>query len=424
MVMVPNRTLTDTTVTSVLAQALDATAKTPELRAEALAKLAELSGRLPRDFSVQIAAALLTVMDDKSDKAGDAVDRLLRLVEETPLEPLPANGRANSRQRVAAVPQIALWLVARECLKKDTLRPQGVKSGERALAAAKRQVESTFSLAILREWGQIDSDRGDKVAAEKKWGEMLELVIPPPAPKKAAKIDRENVRGVALVGGPSGETTPPQDSRRRGGVSPPGPLADEARSIPVVQSLLVSTLVLLSPQVPPPPAKAAPPPPSATTPMRSSALVPVVTIGQFEQAKQIATMATDKNMHALAQKSIRDALRGGPPVNNPQPADPRGRIYYSSSGSVSMGGGAADSANPYGGQVETAVAGLVGKWKRAGVPAAELYETLSAIVMPDARPAEVFLYVRPMQYTFREKPRSVGVLLAETAAAAGKLDDL
>src|SRR5439155_8393303 len=189
MVMVPNRTLTETTVTSVLAQALDATAKTPELRAEALAKLAELSGRLPRDFSVQIAAALLAVLDNKPDKATDAIERLLRPVEETPLEPLPSNGRANSRQRVAAVPQIALWLVARECLKKDALRPQGVKLGERALAAAKRQLDSTFSLAILREWGQIDSDRGDKVAAEKKWGEMLELVIPPPAPKKAARLD-------------------------------------------------------------------------------------------------------------------------------------------------------------------------------------------------------------------------------------------
>ncbi|HTK78773.1 MAG TPA: DUF1583 domain-containing protein, partial [Gemmataceae bacterium] len=147
----------------------------------------------------------------------------------------------------------------------------------------------------------------------------------------------------------------------------------------------------------------------------------MVTIGQFDQARQIATMATDKNMHALSQRSIRDALRGGPPVNNPQPADPRGRIYYSSGVSPSP---MTDSANPHSGEVETAVATLVGKWKRAGVPAAEIYESLAAIVLPDARPSEVFLYIRPMTYTFREKPRSLGVLLAETAAAAGKLDDL
>src|SRR5439155_10416934 len=129
-------------------------------------------------------------LDNKPEKAAEAVERLSRLIEETPLEPLPANGRANSRQRTAAAPQIAVWLVARECVKKDPLRPQGVKLGERALAAAKRQLEPHYSLAILREWGQIDSDRGDKVAAEKRWGEMLELVIPPPAPKKTARLHR------------------------------------------------------------------------------------------------------------------------------------------------------------------------------------------------------------------------------------------
>jgi tetratricopeptide (TPR) repeat protein len=413
MVMVPNRTLTETTVTSVLAQALEATAKTPELRGEALAKLAELCGRLPRDFSVQVAAALLAVMDDKSDKSAEAVERLVRLVEETPLEPLPANGRANSRQRVAAQPQIALWLVARECLKKDALRPQGVKLGERALAAAKRQLESTFSLAILREWGQIDSDRGDKLAAEKRWGEMLELVIPPPAPKKAAKLNKA-IEPEALA----------RDAGGKAARNPSLALRAQSRSQPrtpsLIQTLVASVLVLQVP-APPAPAKGAPPPPPAATPARSSPMVPVVTIGQFEQARQIATMATDKNMHALAQKSIRDALRGGPPVNNPQPADPRGRIYYSYG---SQPPPSADTANPFGGEVETAVAALVGKWKRAGVPAAELYDTLAAVVMPDARPAEVFLYVRPMQYTFQEKPRSLGILLAETAAAAGKLDDL
>src|SRR5205823_8571119 len=103
------------------------------------------------------------VLDDKPDTAAEVVERLIRLVEETPLEPLPPNDRANSRQRVATGPQIALWLVARDCLKKDPLRPQGVKPGERALTAAKRQLESVYSLAILREWGQIDGDRGDKV---------------------------------------------------------------------------------------------------------------------------------------------------------------------------------------------------------------------------------------------------------------------
>src|SRR5205814_8917618 len=53
-----------------------------------------------------------------------------------------------------------------------------------------------------------------------------------------------------------------------------------------------------------------------------------------------------------------------------------------------------------------------------------VYATLAAAVLPDARRAAVFLYPRRLNFTQPEPARSVGQLLAEAAAQAGKLDDL
>ena len=60
--------------------------------------------------------------------------------------------------------QIAVWLVARDCLKQESLRASGTKLGERALEAARRQTDTGFVLAILREWGQLAIESGDLLA--------------------------------------------------------------------------------------------------------------------------------------------------------------------------------------------------------------------------------------------------------------------
>src|SRR5262249_21938891 len=90
--------------------------------------------------------------------------------------------KANARQRAAAQPQMILWLVARECLGKDKdrepLRAAAEKLGERALAAAKRQQDNLYAAAILREWGQLDLDRGDKAKAESPGAEPLAMLMP------------------------------------------------------------------------------------------------------------------------------------------------------------------------------------------------------------------------------------------------------
>src|SRR5205085_5606645 len=96
------------------------------------------------------------------------------------------NGRPNARQRAEAMYQVPLWLVARECAKDAKLRPVGDKLAARAVEAARRQLDPLFATAILREWGQAALDAGDKAAAEARWAQMLELVLPKPSAKRSA----------------------------------------------------------------------------------------------------------------------------------------------------------------------------------------------------------------------------------------------
>src|SRR5439155_1215031 len=89
-------------------------------------------------------------------------------------------------------------------LRADAGRQPGVP--------ARRQSDPAYALAVLREWGQVELDHGDKAAAERRWGQMLDLLLPPPmAPKRAtpgqpapAAEAPANPSGVA-TGGSGGE---------------------------------------------------------------------------------------------------------------------------------------------------------------------------------------------------------------------------
>ena len=184
LVLVQPQELSKTSMTSMLATVLRSAADIPELKARARASLAVLVVEHPDDLRVQIAAAMAALVAAEGDEIAATTARLEALVDKAPLEVLPAGGRANSRQRAAAVPQIDLWLVARDCLKDESLRSRGEKLAERALEAARRQTDLQYVLAILREWGQIDLDAGDRNSAERRWSQMLELVLPKPGKSK------------------------------------------------------------------------------------------------------------------------------------------------------------------------------------------------------------------------------------------------
>ena len=158
--------------------ALRSAAKTPQLLGDVKTRLDGLRKKQPGSVSVHLADALLALAEGKAEAIADATARLLKAVEGAALEELPARARANARQREDAAGQIGLWFVARQCYKTDKLRATAEKLGTRALEAARRQSDPTLALAMLREWGQIDLDRGDRQSAERRWSQMLDLALP------------------------------------------------------------------------------------------------------------------------------------------------------------------------------------------------------------------------------------------------------
>ena len=375
VVILESRDLSKATLNSVFATAIRSTEKAPEIRREAIAKLAELAKKYPTDFSVHTAAALAAFADGKPDGIREAVDRLVKLVETAPLEPLPANGKANARQRADALPQVPLWLVARECLGKDkdreAFRAAGEKLAARAVAAAKRQQDPLFAAAILREWGQLDLDRGDKSKAEARWTELLELMMPKPSLTKA----------VGAV------PTPGAHCRRLQLYPPP---EEQSRGTAEAGTVFVSAAL---PQVPPAVAAPTPTGKSPAPPSRGNA--PVLTVDQFQQAYAVATLAAEKDLPGLSLKAIKDAVRGGPPVPGKVNRNHGGRLTSRMIGGVQY---YVEDMGDNQISVDRALTELVPKWRAMKVPAADIYDVLVGVVLPDARPAEVFLYAEGRVY--------------------------
>jgi tetratricopeptide (TPR) repeat protein len=425
VVFFESRDLAKSTFNCVFATAIKSAETSPEVRRDAMAKLAELAKKHPNDFSVHTAAALAALADGKPEGTRAAIDRLVKLIESTPLEPLPANGRANARQRADAQPQVLLWLVARECLGKEKdrepYRAAGEKIAERAVAAAKRQQDQFFVIAMLREWGQLDLDRGDKAKAEARFTEILELALPKPNPAKAvgaapAPVPAPPAVPAAPAPPPVPVAPPPEEERADNA----GPGAIFLRQQPPVGF--------------PAPKKAAP------APTRAGA--PVLTTDQFQQAYEVAVLAAEKELPALSLRAIRDAVKGGPPVPAQKDRNMRGgplqmrmiggQQYY-------VEGGAQIVIT-----VEQALADLVPKWRALKVPPADIYEVVVGAVLPAARPAEVFLtsdgriygtiysispqgYLTPVTGVIDDAgldDRGLAALLSEVAVEAGKVDDL
>jgi tetratricopeptide (TPR) repeat protein len=383
LLLVQPRELPDTLLTSQLERALHEAAKKPEARAQVQAACRQLLAERQRDLSVQIAAALAALTEDKPDRVQEAIVRLSKLVDSLPLEKLEPGKRANARQRAEASRQIGLWLVARACLRRPSLRASGEQLGRRAVDAARRQLEPHFALAMLREWGQIELDRGDRKTAEQRWAEMLDVILPPPAaPKSKSRVHRARSvsEGIALA-------------------------------------YAAGLVMLAAPPVPPAPVA----PPASQKQASSETLVLAVTTKQFDRAAEVAKLAAEQKMLALSLRAIRDALSGGPPVPvNLNIGRNRQVVMAQPQPGISKN----DNADQHNQAVTNQLSELVGRWRREGVAEADIYDTLAGIVMPAGRPAEVFLYIPPALNDPSQPGPSVGRLLAEAALHAKRLDDL
>ena len=158
---------------------------------EVASGLASLRERNPDDFAVNIAVALLAFAEGKPAAIEGETGRLLALVAKSPLEPWPANPgrpglvpRANSRQRAEAARRLGLWLVAQECWTRPGLKPLGDRFAATALEAARRHVDPRWPQAMLHEWGQVELDLGYRDQADRRWWELLEMVLARPDSRK------------------------------------------------------------------------------------------------------------------------------------------------------------------------------------------------------------------------------------------------
>ncbi|MBX6312290.1 MAG: tetratricopeptide repeat protein [Isosphaeraceae bacterium] len=181
VMLVHPRSMDQATVTSLLAEAIARASHQPELLAEVRGELAKLADRDPSDFSVPIADALAALAQGKPGEIDQAIATLARRMEERPLEDLSTGARANARQRAEAMRQVGLWLVARACWQREPLKPWGDRFAARALEAAGRQLDPHWTLAMLRERGQVALEAGDRETAEKHWGRMLDEILTNPS---------------------------------------------------------------------------------------------------------------------------------------------------------------------------------------------------------------------------------------------------
>ena len=86
-----------------------------------------------------------------------------------------------------------------------------------------------------------------------------------------------------------------------------------------------------------------------------------------------------------------------------------------------MDEGPADQVSP---RVVANVIELERLWRKHKLSADTAYQVLRDVVMPAARPDEVFLYATPLNVSTLRRPQSVGMLLADWAVKAGKADEL
>ena len=316
--------------------------------------------------------------------------QLVDFVDKTPLEPKPAKGAFTSRQREEALRQTALWLVAKDCLKHESLRTQGQKLGERAVEAARRQTDNGYLLAILREWGQLALESGDKETAQRRWNEMLEIVIPQPA-DKSKKANEPQTR---------------LDDNRFG----PNRSASD-REIRLMSHWEMLLFPVMVGQVgTPAPAPISPPKPAGPRPN-------VVTLAQFEQASQIAKLAAENGLNDLSIKAMTVALQAGPPIEAIQVIDPNQPFP------VNRNNQDPDQVQ-LSRKIEERLAVLDQLWRKKGISDDGIFALLKSAVLPESRPHEVFLYPRPLNLNPNQPPQSVGSLLVKAAVNAGKVDEL
>jgi hypothetical protein len=408
VVLVYPRALDKSAIRSLFDESIQASAKGPERLAELEKQLEKLRQSNSGDLSVHIASSLIALAGGSNDRIKEALERLNQAVARTPLEPLPAGTRANARQRALALHQIPLWLVARACWQKKEWKPAGDTLAAVGLEAGRRQSDNRWTLAMLRERGQLALDHGDRKTAEAAWGQMLETILVGDQKKKS--VDRQQRPTAPRV--PAPPASPPRTSALE--PEPRTTTAQVHRAAYSAQDPVPARQVQT--RAPAPSSRAA----RATGQPAPAGKenVPLLTLDRFEQAMQVAKLAAANNLIALSTRAVLESLKGGPPVVlNPVQDARRARV-------VMRNRGQEEPRDPVTPRVVAQLTELEAIWQRGNAPAELIFETLRQVVLPAARPAEVFLYAQPISQSAALRPRSVGAILASWACKASRAEML
>ena len=329
-------------------------------------RLKDLGGERPQDLAMQILnVAILRAATDEAYLG--SLQSLDTFVAEHPLESIPPDRRPNSRQRRDCLNHIGLWLIAKDCLGAPSTEAIGQRLATVALEAAKRQVETLASTALLWEWGKKDKELSRLDHAEAKWTELLTIATQRPQRKPGDAAD--NQAAPLMIPGRPPQAIPIPNPPGR----PPGrpPVRPPVRPI-------AKFIAWQAPQPPP------------TAPL----ILTPLTMTQFRMAILVAQTAHENDLPQLSMKAIKEAFAGGPPVPDPTPAstNTRGRNFVmTTSGGITYAVvNGVPVPNPGTTQLTKTIQ-VVGKWKPDRYPAEEVVTLLSEIVLPTARPQEIYM---------------------------------
>ena len=157
------------------------------LRKAIAGDLARLREQEPDDLSLLILSSLVSLDQSTPSDVEPSLRALSTWLDRHPLEPIAPGQRATSRQQSAARPQVALWLVARRLIGEGDSQRLSERFATRAFESAGRLADSAWTLAILREQGQMALDRGNRTVAESKWRDLLNQILQPIRQAEAVK---------------------------------------------------------------------------------------------------------------------------------------------------------------------------------------------------------------------------------------------
>ena len=377
------------------------------------AKLAELQAALAAwdqddDFSSAVLRVIVEckIGDDQSIK--QAIDSLQQMLQREPLTPITKK-RASTRQRRVAKNRIVVWLAARSALQHEQFADIGTELAELAVEAARRQLDPSFAAAMLQQLGMLALERDDRQAAEDYWRQMLSVLVG----RELAAADSESSPGLV---DPMDDSNKKTSGRAIRSFTAPIPLLANVRMLGAwsVTSQVTGTVQAV-------PVLAASP---ATQPAwRGRKGIRPVTTTAFDAAIKLSKLAIENEMAELSLQCVRETLRGGPPIKL-QNNNESGQFFVMSSNawtSPSDGSGVTTDTR----RVYTALTEMSRLWQKNSIPPRDVYEVYREIVLPPARPGEVFLFENQLQLT--SKPYVVSSLsrhLAEAAVRAETVSEL